>query len=135
MPEVEWTDEMSVGHAELDAQHQMLLELYNRFDAAAAQGRGRRAVTGLLAALFEYTAEHFAAEEEILDAAGYPGLERHRELHRQLVAKLEAFRLDFAAGRRFTADFRNFLAYWWERHILEHDRDYASFLAGRSDRV
>ena len=62
MPEIEWTDEMSVGHAELDAQHQMLLELYNRFDAAAAQGKGRRAVADLLAALFEYTEEHFAAE-------------------------------------------------------------------------
>ena len=125
MAEIEWSPAWSVGHAELDEQHQMLLEIYNRFDAAAARGKGSREVGRLLKALVEYTELHFATEERILAEEGFTGLERHKALHGQMIAKLEGFRADLAAGRRFTADFRKFLGYWWQSHILEHDKDYA----------
>jgi len=126
--QIEWTPAWSVGHPELDEQHQMLLELYNRFDAAAAQGKGSREVAGLLDALVGYTEKHFAAEERVLEEKGYAGLDRHRSLHQQLIHKLDGFRQDLAAGRRFTADFRRFLGYWWQSHILEHDKEYGQAL-------
>ncbi len=125
MAQIDWTPDMSVGHAEIDRQHQTLLELYNRFDAAAAQGKGRREVDQLLADLFDYTAVHFTAEERDARAARVtPGLERHRTLHRQLLDKLDGVPPGPRAGRRFTTDFRRFLGYWWQNHILEHDREY-----------
>jgi hemerythrin len=127
---IEWRPDWSVGHDELDEQHQMLLELYNRFASAAAQGKGSRQVAGLLDALVEYTELHFATEERVLAEHGYAGLDRHRALHQQLVGKLAGFRQDLAAGRRFTADFRRFLGYWWQEHILEHDKDYGQALFG-----
>lgn len=124
MPQIEWTPEMSVGHQELDKQHQMLLEIYNRFDAAAAQGKGTRQVRQLLDELVAYTEIHFRSEEKILAEAGFAGLERHKALHAQLIRKLDGFRADLAAGRRVTTEFRQFLGYWWQEHILDHDMDY-----------
>ena len=128
MPQIEWTQEMSVGHAELDQQHQTLMELYNRFDAAAAQGKGARQVWQLLDELVADTVTHFRAEEAVLAEAGFEGLEQHRALHTQLIRKLDGFRADLAAGRRVTTEFRQFLGYWWENHILEHDMDYGQDL-------
>lgn len=130
MAEIEWSPDWSVGNTELDEQHQMLLELYNRFDAAAAQGKGQREVGAIMDALFEYTELHFATEERILAEHGYEDLERHKALHAQLLRKLDGYRADLAAGRRFSADFRNFLGYWWQSHILEHDKDYGTSLFG-----
>lgn len=133
MSQIEWTPEMSVGHADLDEQHQTLLDLYNQFDAASAQGKGSRAVAGLLEQLVKYTEVHFAAEEQVMADAHYTGLEHHKALHGQLIDKLEGFQADLASGRRFTADFRRFLGYWWQSHILEHDREYGRALFGALD--
>ena len=130
MGQIEWIPEMSVGHAELDEQHQMLLELYNRFDAASAQGKGSRETAALIEELQTYVHEHFAAEELVLEAANWEGRERHAKLHRQLENKLDAFRQEMAAGCRFTADFRKFLGYWWQNHIMDHDQDYGRALFG-----
>ena len=53
MDPIEWRPDWSVGHDELDEQHQMLLELYHRFASAAARGKGSREVAGLLDALVD----------------------------------------------------------------------------------
>jgi hemerythrin-like metal-binding protein len=128
MPRIEWTPAMSVGYPQLDEQHQKLLDLYNHFDEAASKGRGWRELNTMLAGLEDYVHEHFAYEERILADAGYADLDHHRNLHEQLARKLAAFREEVAMHRRVTQEFRKFLGYWWEQHILEHDRDYAGSL-------
>ncbi len=124
---------MSVQHDELDRQHQHLLELYNKFDDAAQRGRGWRELHTMLGELEDYTREHFGFEEGVLAAARYEDLEHHCNLHRQLERKLAAFREEVAADRRVTVEFRAFLGYWWQSHILEHDQDYAKSLFSADD--
>ncbi|MEZ4387430.1 MAG: bacteriohemerythrin [Candidatus Krumholzibacteriia bacterium] len=130
MAQIEWTPAMSVGHAGIDRQHQTLLDIYNRFDAAASQGKGRREVEGIVAELCRYTAIHFATEEQVLAEHGYPDLARHQVLHRQLIAKLDEFQADLARGARVTSVLRQFLGYWWQNHILEHDREFGAAIFG-----
>jgi hemerythrin-like metal-binding protein len=133
MPRIEWTPAMSVGNEQLDEQHQQLLDLYNLFDDAAARGRGWRELNTMLAQLEDYIHVHFAYEERVLADAGYPDLEHHRNLHEQLARKLAAFREEVAMHRRVTQEFRKFLGYWWQQHILEHDLDYAGSLGRAED--
>lgn len=129
MAPIEWTDEYRVGVAEIDDQHRQLVEIVNKFEEALQRGKGSRQVSGILNDLFGYTQEHFATEERLLAAAGYPQLKLHQSQHRQLLQKLERFQFDYNAGRRVSAELHEFLAYWLVTHILRDDKAYVGTLA------
>lgn len=78
-----WTDELSVGDQRIDAQHRSIFELAGAVEADLAEGRFED-LKRILAFLRRYVMQHFTAEEALLERAGYPQRERHRELHREL---------------------------------------------------
>lgn len=79
-----WTQEMSVGVARIDAQHQELFEAAGRMLAALKGQNPEPELRETLAFLRRYTLRHFAAEEAALQASGYPGLMEHRAVHAAL---------------------------------------------------
>lgn len=129
MAPIEWTDEYRVGVAVIDDQHRQLVEIVNKFEEALRRKKGSRQVSTILNDLFGYTQEHFATEERLLAAAGYPQLKLHQSQHRQLLQKVERFQFEFNAGRRVSTELHEFLAYWLVTHILRDDKAYASALA------
>lgn len=124
---IDWSDDLSIGVPEIDAQHQHLVELVNGFGEAAARGRGTREVRALLEALYAYTVEHFAAEEAYMATIGYPDLDHHRVLHQQLLTKLDDLRVQFeVGGRRITQPMLELLRYWLVAHLQGADRAICS---------
>ncbi|MCK6519793.1 hemerythrin family protein, partial [Myxococcota bacterium] len=83
-----WTPGMSVGVPELDSQHRELFTRLNRLVAAIRAGRGSADVAPVLAFLDDYTREHFADEERVMERAGYPALAEHRAQHAGFCAEL-----------------------------------------------
>lgn len=130
-PPLEWCEEFSVGVAQLDEDHRLLFELVRTIEELPRPLPAER-VTGLLDALATYVATHFAREEEHQAAIGFPGLARHRELHRQLIARLESFRRQHASDpRRFDiAALRDFMRRWLINHVLNEDMSYRWFEEG-----
>lgn len=128
MAHIEWTDAFSVGVPTLDDQHRQLVEIVNKFEEALQRGKGSRQVTAILNDLLGYTQEHFATEERLLAAAGYPQLKLHQSQHRQLLQKIERFQYEYGAGRRITAELHEFLTYWLVNHIQRDDRAYVAAL-------
>ena len=94
---LQWTQALSVGIPEIDAQHQELFRRVNRLLEAALAGDPREA-GATLAFLGEYAVTHFSAEERFMRDVGYPGLRRHREEHELFVADLRALDREFAEG-------------------------------------
>lgn len=92
-----WTQALSVGIPEIDAQHQ---ELFRRVDRliAATLANDLGETGAMLAFLAEYVVTHFTTEERYMRDVGYPGLPRHREEHECFAADLEALGRDFAGG-------------------------------------
>jgi hemerythrin len=130
---LQWTQALSVGIPEVDAQHQELFRRAERLIAALRAG-DRGEVLPLLAYLDEYVVHHFDAEERLMREAGYPGATAHAAAHR-------AFRADFAA---LVKDFRrtgptalvaltihNWLSDWLRMHIGGVDQELGRFLAAR----
>lgn len=79
---VAWTSRLSVGVAEIDAQHR---ELYRRVDAflrALAERRARAELQPLLRFLTAYVREHFATEQQMMELSGYAGMGDHLAEHR-----------------------------------------------------
>jgi hemerythrin-like metal-binding protein len=73
---------------------------------------------------------HFAAEERLMQQAGYPDLQSHKEAHEKLLAKVQDYQRRFQGGdRSVTAEISQFLMTdWLVKHILGMDELYAPYM-------
>jgi hemerythrin len=76
-----------LGHAELDEDHQRLVDHLNSL-ANEIPDASHELCVQLFGALQRAAAEHFAREEEILEGAGFPGLQNHRRYHAELIERI-----------------------------------------------
>ena len=128
MVEFIWSKSMSVGVAELDADHQKLIALLSEVNQSAEKSDGQGARETLLA-LFHYVKEHFSREERHMADIGFPGLVDHQALHdlleRDVVEALED--TSFSNAPDLALSIHGFLIHWLTQHILHDDQAYARF--------
>ena len=129
----DWKEEYSLGHAEIDSQHQRLFELASDLHAAVAMGQGKAMMSKTLSHLVAYTRMHFATEERLMQAHQYPEYTRHKADHGTLTARVLDLQKDFETGRgALTIGLLQFLKDWLTHHIGETDRKIAIFLSSRA---
>ena len=130
-----WNDSMSVGVAEMDGDHRVLLGLINELHDAGEDADSFDSVSQYLDILARYAAFHLAREEAMLEAVGYPHLiehkARHDELRRQTDDLLRRFQ-DLGDPEVFE-ELEAFLMDWWTRHIMVEDMAYRPFVEGRPE--
>jgi hemerythrin-like metal-binding protein len=68
-----WSDECSVGIAEIDEQHMKLFMLGNKLHQAIVNKAGTKACGFILNELVDYTVPHFSLEETMMRIGAYPG--------------------------------------------------------------
>lgn len=123
MPIITWSDAYCTGDAVIDDQHRELFALVNELHDAIVVGRGRERIAPTLDRLAAYVTTHFAAEEELMERAGYAGLIVHRGRHRELASHAEKVIADYRAGRAvLTIALSRFLADWIRHHIDGEDK-------------
>ncbi len=67
-----WTSELELGVAEIDRQHQWLVQLTNNLHDELSQPQPRREAIGeVLEGLVDYTHNHFIVEEVLFQQHGY----------------------------------------------------------------
>ena len=128
-----WSERLSVGHPTLDQHHRRLFALTDRAAEMAVGAADRIAVRELLDELIRYTAYHFAEEERLMAAAGFPFLDLHRDSHRGIVMRIEDL-ADTANDRPPAAILTEtalFLAGWLVHHIEIEDFEYREFVGVR----
>ncbi len=129
MPLINWEERFSVGIQRLDQHHKTMVAMVNELHDAMKVGQGRKVVGEIVQRLANYTRSHFAAEEQLFDLHGYPEAKLHREEHNALVAKVDQWQRDLAAGRpAVTFEVANSLRDWLLHHILESDKKYGPYL-------
>lgn len=124
-----------VGIPQVDQEHQQLFAIVARIqealeeDGDGAQEAARRAVAELL----DYTRTHFASEEALMAAAGYPDLRAHQALHQELLRQVGEMELRVEVGEPSASlDLSRFLARWLIVHIQAWDQHFGAYVAGRS---
>lgn len=126
MPLMQWDETMSVGDADLDSQHQALVDLIN--DAyEAIQKHDEHQMAALLDQMREYATLHFHFEEELMEDAGFPDLEKHRALHDAFNDKVDTFQQDLFDKTNYSQVFV-FLSRWLTTHIMKEDMNYTTYL-------
>jgi|HubBroStandDraft_5_1064220.scaffolds.fasta_scaffold1213581_1 hemerythrin len=126
---VAWSDKYSVGVGSADSQHFVLFEILNELNTAMMHGQNQVIINQLLAKLVRHTRDHFSSEEAMMAAVGYPGLEAHKALHRELTGEVEEFMARHERGESMgNGKLLSFLRDWLTDHILTADRNYGPWL-------
>ena len=128
----EQSETVSVGHAELDAQHQRLLELISKCAELSATG-SHQALDQMkcLMQMNNYAQIHFRYEENVLRNSGYPLVEEHAELHTEYSRQVERL-LASTGDEDLPQKIHEILSKWFEEHVLIEDMKYRSHLLGEN---
>jgi hemerythrin len=125
---IQWDSTFSVNVAEIDKQHQKLIEFINNLNDAMKQGKGKDALANIINELSNYATSHFAFEEGYFDKFGYPAAASHKLDHSNFVKKVSEFKNGFDSGQvALTVTVMNFLKDWLKNHIQGIDKKYSSF--------
>ena len=130
-PLMEWSSALAVGHAEIDRQHQVLIGIANRLNAAMRSGAGRPACGAILDELVNYTVNHFAFEQKLMEQHQYGDRDAHLAAHRKLIEEVSRFKREYDAGGTISVELMGFIRDWLVNHFLKVDRALARDLASR----
>lgn len=131
-----WEQGYKIGQWEMDAEHLILFSLLNQLDININADLAEECVHDVLAALDAYIDYHFAHEEALMKAWGYPELESHSAKHHEFMAEVARLRQVVKDGDtlRGALKVRGFVLEWLLNHIMETDVDYARFVAAKAQK-
>ncbi len=130
-----WTDDLSVGVALIDEQHQEIFRRVNRLLSAARNGVGRVEVAATLDFLSSYVVEHFDAEERLMRSVAYPDYEIHRAQHEGLKKEAARFKLalsESGATVSLVMDVNRIVCAWLTNHIRKSDKALGEYMSRRA---
>jgi len=125
MKKIVWdSGRFSVGHVELDNQHQQLVEIINScIELSRLPDHSSVSMMKCLIKMNNYAQLHFRCEEKILREMGYPLVNDHLELHAEYARKMETL-LQSADQDDLREKIYEFLMQWFDQHILKEDMKY-----------
>ena len=124
-----WKPSDSVDGALLDQQHQALFASAQQLFDALSRGEGPSVAEEVFGCLVDYSANHFAAEEALMQQQNYPRLKSHRAEHRAFTTKLREFQQDFQSGKKsVVTDLLPYLQDWIKAHVQGADHQLGEFL-------
>jgi len=117
-------DNLSVGNALIDSDHQNLIVVVNSVEHAIAS-RDRAAFSKSFDLLETYMNIHFRNEEKIADAVKFPFGQNKLE-HRYIIIEMRKMReeMDTSNGiwtDELVAKYSRFLSNWMTSHIIKED--------------
>ena len=130
MKPIIWTEQFSVGHKLLDAQHRQIINTINTLISASGTTVDSELVSQALTDMTLYSRTHFATEERFLLEANYPNFDEHKRYHTAFIRK--TVELCNATSIGVTSVPETMLIYlrnWWVEHILKKDMECAFFIA------
>lgn len=130
----QWTEAMSMGVELIDSDHKALIDLINRLHRAVTGEAGEQSLQDVFDTLIAYTEIHFAREEKVMEACGFPGLDTHQDEHVEFTRRVYDIRENFEAGGEspVTEELLDYLKGWLNAHILIQDMAYKPYASGHS---
>lgn len=129
---IEWTEEFSVGIDDIDSQHKKWISIVNELHDSIMEARGISVMTGLVKEMEEYTDFHFSKEEEMLEKAGWPELDRHKRIHFSFKQQITQLKREISSGELvLRSQVMSVIKNWLVDHILKEDQEYSKFIVNK----
>ena len=132
---IKWSDDLKVGDKEIDTHHEAFFMKARRIVVACRLSRGGREIEETVAFLVDYARYHFSAEEERMQALGYPYTETHKNQHIGFLSRLEGLqtKLHQTGDKEAVArDVANFAVDWFVHHIKNSDHPLADYIKAQA---
>lgn len=134
-----WEENYSVNISRFDTHHKKLMDLFNNLytDIRACQDVTQKnpLIEKALAELIDYSFYHLGAEEELMFKYQYPNYVHHKKEHQQFKLRVTQLMEEYkesSIGMAFPI--LHFIKEWFSLHILNTDKQYASYLNKRNVR-
>ncbi|EOI8374569.1 bacteriohemerythrin [Campylobacter jejuni] len=111
-----WDKTFSVHNAKIDEQHKKLFELAGKVEYLIDKPVYKDDVKALLAEFFNYMKDHFNDEEKYMKLIGYPDLEEHKRIHKEIIQSM----IDLIKNIKSTNDLKEKLYTVSKKWLLEH---------------
>ena len=122
-----WDDNCKTGIAEIDQDHEGLVNLVNDLYEAMQDGSGGALLLPIFSALKHYTETHFTKEELFMVECDAPDQEKHFQEHKLMMAKLADLESRHRKGEAaISLQTLSFLRDWLKNHICVVDQAMAS---------
>ena len=126
-----WDDSFALGHEQVDMQHQQLFSLVNDLVGSCMRGDNTVDIQKTLFFLVDYVVRHFQDEEALQAQCGFPGHERHKQLHanfKVIVGKLVERFIQNASPVELSSDINKIVVRWLVDHIHHEDKKIGEHL-------
>lgn len=119
---INWNEKFSVGVAEVDHEHQELIELINVLHRSVQEGVTRRQVVSALGDIYAQIAAHFALEEKHMRESRYRAYGEHKTDHEALLDDLRDIMDEVEDDGDFDEQRLSIdLDRWFSEHFRTHD--------------
>ena len=121
-------ESLRTGFDTIDEQHSLFLSMLTELGNQLEAGHHRQGLLDAFQGMRLYADGHFADEEYLMEARGYPEIDAHRRLHetfRAMASDLES-RLGEGPGL-LSLETLEFLGAWFIGHIRNEDQRFAAF--------
>ncbi|TAN78304.1 MAG: hypothetical protein EPN20_01060 [Magnetospirillum sp.] len=133
MPRLTNLEAFTTGHPEVDGDHANLAAIIDAIKDAMDGPGDPDACKKLLESFIDTARQHFIREERILDAIGFPGLERHRLYHGKLLAQATQVKrnCDEMVEPQQLHDCFDEMARFFIDDVIRGDMEFVSFMQER----
>lgn len=125
-----WTQDLSVGVANIDGQHKKLFEKADQLFEAGKNGKSKEVIGQLLDFLDDYTKQHFKDEEAYMASIKYPELAAQKTAHTNFIAELTKLKKDYeTSGGNISViiNANQMVIDWLVKHISGMDKKIGAY--------
>lgn len=128
---MQWKEEYEIGHEDIDNQHRDLVKIIDKYNHSISDQAvdSYKQIGVTLKYLIDYTHYHFESEESYMRKIKYPELDRHHDIHQDLISQLRDILKRIKYEKPYTpVEFYYFLSSWLNDHILDEDQKIKKYL-------
>lgn len=125
-----WTQNLSVGVANIDAQHKKLFEKADQLFEAGKNGKSKDFIGQMLDFLGDYTTQHFRDEEAYMTSIHYPEIAAQKTAHKNFIAEITKLKQDFkTSGGNIVLiiNANTMVVEWLNKHISGMDKKIGAY--------
>ncbi|MDP5239961.1 bacteriohemerythrin [Uliginosibacterium sp. 31-16] len=120
---MQWSEALSVGDVQIDADHRELFCLLDQLREAVRTGQSGPSPVEILSELVRCTEAHFRLEEQFMHRVRFADLSAHKAEHDKLLAQVRELHAKVAQGDLpLSLSVFGFLYGWLARHIEIKDK-------------
>lgn len=129
-----WTDKLAVGVDPIDKDHQHIVFLINRIWQLYEDTEAQEMIFN---ELIDYSFYHFKREELIMEVCEFPGLQAHKDNHRNHVSLINGQIRAWQKNRNQDEwqKLLRFMRNWWLDHILKEDSELVRYAIGKEANI